>query len=69
MPRLSRRRVGYVHERGFTERGIKEQNAYGRERFRLDPRFAARRAALISAKGQVDQRSLPFQDHHLIRSV
>jgi hypothetical protein len=36
---------------GFTERGIKEQHAYGRERFRLDPRFAARRAALISAKG------------------
>ena len=37
---------------GFTERGIKEQHAYSSERFSLDPRFAARRAALISAKGR-----------------
>jgi hypothetical protein len=39
---------------GFTERGIKEQHAYGRERFRLDPRFAGRRAAVDFCQGKVD---------------
>ena len=41
---------------GFTERGIKEQNANGSERFRLDPRFTAWRTALISARVGVRRR-------------